>query len=242
MTNIYNLSFSDIYNKLIRKNKIVVIIIIIIISIILYIFLKNKKENYDNIEYTNDIDNVIDNLIDDENKQSDADEQLDIKWSNKSPNNIYKSSSYLDGIRGNDDTTLNALDSYDSQLAETIDYSKMNTNDEFEPLDETKGQFSSYKLNKKNFTTNELMNSDKLLPQEVNKDWFESVPEPIKVKNRHLININKPIGIDTIGSSMKIANRDIRGNIPAPKFVVSPWLNSQIEPDLSNIGFCNKNE
>ena len=82
------------------------------------------------------------------------------------------------------------------------------------------------------------MNSEELLPKEEN-DWFDTVPEPIKVKNRHLININRPIGVDTVGSSMKNACRDLRGNIPAPKFVVSPFLNSSIEPDVATVGFCN---
>ena len=39
--------------------------------------------------------------------------------------------------------------------------------------------------------------------------------------------------------TMKNACRDLRGNIPAPKFVVSPFLNSSIEPDVATVGFCN---
>ena len=83
------------------------------------------------------------------------------------------------------------------------------------------------------------MNSEKLLPQQENKDWFDTVEDAITVKNRHLININKPIGIDSIGSSMKNACLDIRGNIPAPKYAISPFLNSAIEPDVATVGFCN---
>lgn len=33
-------------------------------------------------------------------------------------------------------------------------------------------------------------------------------------------------GINTIGSSLKNPTYDIRGNIPNPKFAVSPWGNS----------------
>jgi len=64
-----------------------------------------------------------------------------------------------------------------------------------------------------------LFDVDKYHPQEVDDDWFEVIPKPISVKNRHLINITKPIGITTIGSVL-----------PLPKFVISPWLS--IEPDV----------
>ena len=71
------------------------------------------------------------------------------------------------------------------------------------------------------------------LPQEVNDDWFEVQPEPISVKNRHLINITTPIGVNTIGTSLRNASWDIRGTPACPKYVVSPFLNSSIEPDTN---------
>ena len=70
-----------------------------------------------------------------------------------------------------------------------------------------------------------------MLPKEVNNDWFDVQPEPVAVKNRHLINVTKPIGINTIGTSKKNASYDLRENVPCPKFTVSPWLQSSIEPD-----------
>ena len=84
----------------------------------------------------------------------------------------------------------------------------------------------------------ELFKLDDLLPQEVHSDWFEVMPEPISVKNRHLINVSKPIGINTIGTSQKNASWDLRGSPPCPKFVVSPWLQSSIEPDTNIKGIC----
>ena len=69
--------------------------------------------------------------------------------------------------------------------------------------------------------------------QAVINDWFDVAPEPISVKNRHLINITKPIGINTIGSSLKIATHDIRGTPSQPKNIVAPWLLSSIQPDIN---------
>jgi hypothetical protein len=57
-------------------------------------------------------------------------------------------------------------------------------------------------------------------------DWFKNIGKD------HNINIYRPIGLNTIGSSMGQKNIDIRD---APfKFVVSPWLQSTIEPNLNN--------
>ena len=51
-----------------------------------------------------------------------------------------------------------------------------------------------------------------------------------------MVNVAKFIGVDTVGSSMKNANRDIRGTIPNPKFNVSVWHNSSIDPDYNHKG------
>jgi hypothetical protein len=47
------------------------------------------------------------------------------------------------------------------------------------------------------------------------------------------VNSSRKLGIDTIGNSKKNASHDIRGTIPCPKFVVSPWNNSTYEPDTN---------
>ena len=65
------------------------------------------------------------------------------------------------------------------------------------------------------------------------------MPEAISVKNRHLINVTRAVGINTVGTSHKNGSYDLRGNPPCPKFVVSPWLQSSIEPDLNIKGLCN---
>ena len=87
----------------------------------------------------------------------------------------------------------------------------------------------------------DVFDLDNYLPQQVNEDWFDNVPEPISVKNRHLINISKQVGVTTIGSSHKNATHDIRGDEYCPKFIVSPWMQSSIDPDTSLVGLCGKN-
>jgi hypothetical protein len=119
-------------------------------------------------------------------------------------------------------------------------------NERFEPLDDTNKGGDSYapvSLGKaRKQTAKDIYNLDNFLPKQVNEDWFDNVPEPISVKNRYLINISKQVGVNTIGSSHKNASWDLRGEVYCPKFVVSPWMQSSIEPDTSLVGLCGKDQ
>jgi hypothetical protein len=83
-------------------------------------------------------------------------------------------------------------------------------------------------------------NAEALLPKEKHKDWFDDPYESTSVKNTHLINIYRPIGINTISTTLKNPSWDIRGTPSNPKYVASPFLNSSWEPDtnLRNQSLC----
>jgi len=100
-------------------------------------------------------------------------------------------------------------------------------NREFAPHDEVSDKLAAYVAKK---------TDEGLLPVE-EKDWFEDVT-PTRIKNRHLINIYRPVGVNTVSTSLKNPSLDIRGNPPNPKTVVSPFLNSSIEPDHNIRGLC----
>jgi hypothetical protein len=157
---------------------------------------------------------------------------------NKSDPGKYKRSSYSGARRGN--LGPSDWDSYFDHNNNVIGSSQTGDNDKFLPIDESGGGLAVFKSkgratcgSNQNCEPEDLFDVDKYLPQEVNDDWFEVQPEPISVKNRHLINITKPIGVNTIGTSLKNASYDIRAAPAAPKFVVSPWLQSSIEPDIN---------
>jgi hypothetical protein len=168
------------------------------------------------------------------------DDWLNMKFNskNKAKKGTYKKSSYRGGKRGS--LGPSEWDAYFDNNNNVIGNSQTGDNDKFLPLDESNGGFAVFKGpsgnvcgSNQNCQPEELFDVDKYLPQEVNDDWFEVQPEPISVKNRHLINITKPIGINTIGTSLKNASYDIRGAPACPKFVVSPFLNSSIEADTN---------
>jgi len=157
---------------------------------------------------------------------------------NKSKNGDKKKSSYSEGIRGN--LGPSNWSSYFEENNNIVANSQTGNNDNFSPIDETNNGYAVFKSKGKakcganqDCSPEELFDVDKYLPQEVNDDWFEVQPEPVSVKNRHLINITKPIGVNTIGTSLKNASYDIRGTQSCPKYVVSPWLQSSIEPDTN---------
>ncbi|QKF94020.1 hypothetical protein QKU48_gp0562 [Fadolivirus algeromassiliense] len=157
---------------------------------------------------------------------------------NKARSGEFKRSSYGAARRGA--LGPSDWDDYFDHNNNVIGNSQTGDNDKFLPIDETNGGFAVFKSkgratcgSNQNCEPEDLFDVDKYLPQEVNDDWFEVQPEPISVKNRHLINITKPIGVNTIGTSLKNASHDIRGSPACPKFVVSPFLNSSIEPDVN---------
>ncbi len=100
-------------------------------------------------------------------------------------------------------------------------------NAEFSPADYVSDKLAAYAQKK---------TDEGLLPVE-EKDWFEDVT-PTKIKNRHLINIYRPVGVNTISTSLKNPSLDIRGAPANPKTVISPFLNSSIEPDHNIRGLC----
>ena len=114
-----------------------------------------------------------------------------------------------------------------------------NYTDRFIPVDVSDEQNAPVNIPNIKGTEKEKYNVNSFLPQEKEKDWFETI-ETVDVKNSHLINIYRPIGANTIGSSHKAAIYDIRGLDKAvcPKFVVSPWLQSSYEPDRSSKSLC----
>ena len=83
-------------------------------------------------------------------------------------------------------------------------------------------------------------NAGDLLPREVNQDWFETdfSHAQVGVDDSNLVTTDRYIvGVNTVGNSLKNPSYDIRSAPPCPKFVVSPFLNSTIEPDFNIKGF-----
>jgi hypothetical protein len=165
-------------------------------------------------------------------KQSQTDKLLLDKMTTKNTatGNEYKKISYADGNR---DSSSKNLDDFFEQGNPLSD----NENAAFLPNDTSDGYAAYSGKPRKELSDDEKFNASALLPKEEKQDWFEDVT-PQKIKNRHLINIYRPIGVNTVITSRKNGSLDLRGNPVNPKTFVSPFLNSSIDPDVNARGIC----
>ena len=75
-----------------------------------------------------------------------------------------------------------------------------------------------------------------LLPNDDNSQWGALNPAGNgDLKNVNLLQSGYHQGIDTVGSSLRNANLQIRSEPPNPTNKVSPWMNATIEPDLMRV-------
>jgi hypothetical protein len=124
-------------------------------------------------------------------------------------------------------------------------YADFNSHDKRTDSDRTSDTHFTYKKNKFVRRTpddiKDLFDVDKMLPQEIEDDWFDVEPlqSTKKIKGCHLIHPKFHMGVNTVGSSLRNATHDPRGDIPNPKINISPFNNSTIEPDTNIRGFCN---
>ena len=82
--------------------------------------------------------------------------------------------------------------------------------------------------------------SKDFLPNEKKDNWFQSA-NTLALDDSALITVKAGhhIGVNTVGQSLRNASYDLRGTIPNPKKVISPWMNSTIMPDNNLQSLCN---
>ena len=80
----------------------------------------------------------------------------------------------------------------------------------------------------------EQLNPMELLPSDPNSQWAQVNPTGAgDIQGKNFLSAGALMGINTIGSSMRNANLQLRSDPPCPQVAVSPWMNSTIEPDLT---------
>lgn len=80
----------------------------------------------------------------------------------------------------------------------------------------------------------DVLSSKDLLPQDANSTWNQSVPNGQGALNsQNFLTAGFHIGINTVGQTLRNANRQLRSEPPNPMVKVSPWNQTTIEPDIS---------
>ncbi len=76
------------------------------------------------------------------------------------------------------------------------------------------------------------LEADDLLPTDPNSAWTSINPEGQgSIAYKNFIESTAHFGVDTVGSSLKNANLDLRSEYPNPRITVSPWNQSTITFD-----------
>jgi hypothetical protein len=107
----------------------------------------------------------------------------------------------------------------------------VSTNNQYSNLDTTVMNVN-FDLSSTNDAKGTLVSGD-LLPSNNENEYNQYNIETTYLDANLAANGVNKLGIDTIQSSKRNASHDLRGSIPCPKFVVSPWNNSTIDPDLN---------
>ena len=80
---------------------------------------------------------------------------------------------------------------------------------------------------------NGVMKCSDLLPMDTNSTWAQVSPSGVgDLCTKNLLNSGHHLGVNTTGTSLRNANRQIRSEPPCPQVNVSPWLQTTIAPDL----------
>jgi hypothetical protein len=70
-----------------------------------------------------------------------------------------------------------------------------------------------------------------LLPKDTNSEWSNLNPASMDLKNLNLLSADQMIGINTVSSSLRNANQQLRSDPSITKTTVGPWAQSTIDPD-----------
>ena len=76
-----------------------------------------------------------------------------------------------------------------------------------------------------------LMDPKELLPTDKNSEWAKINPVSGDLKNLNMLSAGHHFGINTVGSSLRNANLQLRSEPAIPQVDVGPWNNTTIEAD-----------
>ncbi len=133
------------------------------------------------------------------------------------------------------DNMINTLSM--SNLTNSSPPSQMNQNNDIKgmPSTLTDNSLSVSGINTSMPTGNmnhSTVNPSELLPKDMNSEWASITPASNDLKNLNLLNPSQLIGINTVGSSLRNANLQLRSDPVIPKTEnTGPWNQPTIETD-----------
>jgi len=108
-------------------------------------------------------------------------------------------------------------------------------NEIFMPIGETTSPYglSGGKVPQDCFPKDQL-NPDELLPGNAATKFAASNPQAGgELKDQNFLDAGFHVGVNTVGQSLRNANRQLRSEPPNPQVKVSPWMTTTIDPDTN---------
>ena len=73
-----------------------------------------------------------------------------------------------------------------------------------------------------------------ILPQDADSKYAQANPNGQgALQDKNFLTAGFHVGVNTVGQSLRNANRQLRSEPPNPQVKVSPWMQTTIEPDLN---------
>lgn len=80
--------------------------------------------------------------------------------------------------------------------------------------------------------TQQVVDPSELLPRDENSEWAKLNPMGSgDLQQVNLLEAGHHIGVNTVSSSLRNANLQLRSEVPNPQMNLSPWNQTTIEPD-----------
>ena len=123
----------------------------------------------------------------------------------------------------------------------------MGQNEVFQFLDTQKQQSGEFGLSGNQYPKDcfpkDQLSPGELLPGDANSKWAQSVPAGQgELGDQNFLTAGHHVGVNTVGQTLRNANRQLRSEPPNPQVKVSPWLQTTIEADTNRrpmeIGGC----
>ncbi len=166
------------------------------------------------------------------------DDEVEKFLEDSSDDYLGKNGSSENGSGKKDDEIEKFTDSYGIQPSQSY-----GSNEIYQMLDQSSGSSVQGNAYPADCFPKDQLTPAELLPADANSKWAQSVPSGQgELGDQNFLTAGYHIGVNTVGQTLRNANRQLRSEPLNPQQKVSPWLQTTIEPDVNRrpmeIGGC----
>jgi hypothetical protein len=211
-------------NNSLEDKNVKMLLIVVVVGLVLYLLVsyfggnglcgfKNKSEGFQSgINANTDLNsapfNTDNNAYEEENtEEEEQDEEITEEFGN--------TNQVVEGFENNDVEPSETLGENETQAS----------------VQESSGESSQLP---QECYPKEVLSSGDLLPNDANSKWAQVNPNGQGgLSEKNFLNAGYHVGVNTVGQSLRNANRQLRSDPPNPQVKVSPWMQTTIESDTN---------